>query len=695
MSAQEESGGREVALRSRLRLIMFSKMESCISLVHGLITTAILVAGLLAGMSAAAQMPVNGWNWLNDVRSASYRTLRPGTSETGILAQINSEGAQGYWYAGDYCFGSACSDRVALYVRNEGRSANYTSKSLTSPSSSQSFLSQANSEGGRGYQFRGEYCFNSTCSSRGTIYTRDASSSELYSYRVQASASSSTSFVAQATTEGGAGYVFFGDYCLGSTCSDPWAIYVRLGSHAATFSYRALTPATSASSFISQANAEGAGGFWFGGELCFGSSCSDRRAIYVKDGARNTTFSYKALVPASSSTGFLAQVNAEGSAGYLFMGEYCFGNNCTDRRALYVKLGSGGGNACTYSISTSSASISSGAGSGSFGVTAPAGCTWSAQSNVPWISTTSSGVGSGTVSYTVAANSGVARTGTVLVAGQTFTITQQAGTVAAATNYTGLWYNFPAESEAGWGINFTHQGNIVFATLFTYDASGAPLWLVMAAGNLASGTTYSGTLYRTRGPAFNAVPFTWNPTSDLNAVGTMTVTFAASDRAALSYTYNGVAVSKTIMKQVYGARAANCTSNTGSRANIVNYQDLWYASPAESEPGWGINITHQDSTLFATLFTYDATGRDLWLVMSSGQRQPDGSFVGTLYKTSGPAFNANPFSPIGAGNLSNVGTMRLSFTNGENGTLSYTFNGVSVTKAITRQVFSSPVSACN
>ena len=38
------------------------------------------------------------------------------------------------------------------------------------------------------------------------------------------------------------------------------------------------------------------------------------------------------------------------------------------------------------------------------------------------------------------------------------------------TNYGGLWYNAPAESEAGWGINFAHQGDVIFATWFTYDA---------------------------------------------------------------------------------------------------------------------------------------------------------------------------------------------------------------------------------
>jgi hypothetical protein len=39
--------------------------------------------------------------------------------------------------------------------------------------------------------------------------------------------------------------------------------------------------------------------------------------------------------------------------------------------------------------------------------------------------------------------------------------------------------------------------------------------------------------------------------------------------------------------------------------------------------------------------------------------------------------------------------MRFVFSDGNNGTLTYTYNGTSVSKAITRQVFSSPTPACS
>ena len=255
-------------------------------------------------------------------------------------------------------------------------------------------------------------------------------------------------------------------------------------------------------------------------------------------------------------------------------------------------------------------------------------------------------------------------------------------------NYTALWWN-PAES--GWGINFNHQGNIVFGTLFTYDAGGAPMWLVMPAGSLQSGSTYSGELFRTTGPAFDASPFTPIGAGNLSLVGTMTVTFAGADAAALTYSVNGLSVTKSIRRQVFGSRAAACSTIAGDRSSLSNYQDLWWNA---AESGWGVNFTHQDDTIFATLFTYDLAGRDLWLVLPSGARQPDGTYSGDLYRTTGPAFNANPFTPIGAGNLTIVGSMRVRFADGNNGTLTFTYQGRTVTKAITRQVFASPVPAC-
>jgi len=87
-----------------------------------------------------------------------------------------------------------------------------------------------------------------------------------------------------------------------------------------------------------------------------------------------------------------------------------------------------GGTPCSYSLSPMSANFGSAGGSGNFAITTTAECAWNAVSNVPWISVVqpSGGSGNGTVNYTVAANSGSARSGTLTIGGQTFTVNQDA-----------------------------------------------------------------------------------------------------------------------------------------------------------------------------------------------------------------------------------------------------------------------------
>lgn len=82
--------------------------------------------------------------------------------------------------------------------------------------------------------------------------------------------------------------------------------------------------------------------------------------------------------------------------------------------------------ACTYSIDPTSKAVPAIATTGVVIVTTQAGCNWTAVSNAAFITITSgsSGTGSGSVHYLVAANPGAARTGTATIAGKTFTIIQ-------------------------------------------------------------------------------------------------------------------------------------------------------------------------------------------------------------------------------------------------------------------------------
>ena len=82
--------------------------------------------------------------------------------------------------------------------------------------------------------------------------------------------------------------------------------------------------------------------------------------------------------------------------------------------------------ACSSSVSSTSADFGPDGGSASVEVGVPSGCQWTAESDSPWLKITggSSGRGPGSVRYTVAANPNSTRTGTLTIAGWTFTVIQ-------------------------------------------------------------------------------------------------------------------------------------------------------------------------------------------------------------------------------------------------------------------------------
>ena len=261
---------------------------------------------------------------------------------------------------------------------------------------------------------------------------------------------------------------------------------------------------------------------------------------------------------------------------------------------------------------------------------------------------------------------------------------------AGPPNYEGLWWNAPAGSESGWGINFAHQGDTIFATWFTYDLTGRTLWLTMTAGLTATGV-YTGPLFQTTGPPFNSVPF--DPAQVIGvAVGTGTLTFTDLNTGTFAYTVNGTTQTKSIAREVFG-QLPTCTFGIQTDLTLAyNYQDLWWAAPATSESGWGVNLTHQGDIIFATWFTYDLDRTPLWLLVTA-LKTGAGLYSGTLYRTTGPPFNAVPFDPAKVAATA-VGTATFTFTDGNTGTFNYTVNGVTQTKAITRQVFVSPGTVC-
>jgi len=243
-----------------------------------------------------------------------------------------------------------------------------------------------------------------------------------------------------------------------------------------------------------------------------------------------------------------------------------------------------------------------------------------------------------------------------------------AAQTVAAPNYTGLFWNAPANSEAGWGVNLAHEADQMFATWFTYDTTGKALWLSMLATRVSpQGNVYAGTINANSGPPFS----NFAGVSTSSAVGTGTLTFTDVDNGSFAYAVNGVSQTKALTRVNQGTGAQPVCTYTTTPPNLAaatNYQDLWWV-PGGAESGWGINFAHQGDTIFATWYTYDVDRTPLWLT-ALAQRQPFGNvFSGTIYRDAGPRFDAYDQTKL---SVTPVGTATFTFANGNAATFSYT-----------------------
>ena len=181
--------------------------------------------------------------------------------------------------------------------------------------------------------------------------------------------------------------------------------------------------------------------------------------------------------------------------------------------------------ACTYTLSPTSQAFSSAGGTGSFNVNTAAGCSWTASSGASFVTVTggSSGTGSGTVNYSVAANSSTSsRSGTIAAGGQTFTITQSA---ASGGSFNGTWNG--STSQTGKTISFVVSNNTVTSVSFSYRGTG-------------SCGTLDGTVNTTYTPGRPINNNSFSLTGSGPSTFTITGSFSSSSAASgnLSITYN-------------------------------------------------------------------------------------------------------------------------------------------------------------
>jgi uncharacterized protein (DUF1800 family) len=116
----------------------------------------------------------------------------------------------------------------------------------------------------------------------------------------------------------------------------------------------------------------------------------------------------------------------------------------------------------------------------------------------------------------------------------------------------------------------------------------------------------------------------------------------------------------------------------------ANYTDLWWN---KDESGWGLTLSHQNDQIFGVWYVYDTDSKPYWVWMSGGKFVDARTFVGDVYRSTGPGYGERQFKPDRV-TRTPVGTAKFEFDADEtSATVTYTISGMTSTKRVSRLPF--------
>ena len=279
---------------------------------------------------------------------------------------------------------------------------------------------------------------------------------------------------------------------------------------------------------------------------------------------------------------------------------------------------------CTYSLLPTSDSFSASGGTGSVSVTTQSECNWTAISNDSWITVTSgsSGTGNGTVNYSVAANSGASRIGTITIAGKTFTVNQSAPaptitvtipdggeTWPPGTTQTIRW---TYTGDPGSYVKIVLQKNGVFNRNITKSTSigsggnGSYNWSILS--TQTPGTDYKVRIVSTADSSYQDI------SNNYFTIGS-TTTYSISGKVATSGGTGISSVTMTLSGAGTGTTTTDSSGNysfsglsNGSYTVTPNKTGYTFTPPNKSVNISGANVTGQDFTGTPSGTTYSISG---------------------------------------------------------------------------------------
>ena len=229
-----------------------------------------------------------------------------------------------------------------------------------------------------------------------------------------------------------------------------------------------------------------------------------------------------------------------------------------------------------FTLNPTSVSVGSAATTGTVTITAtPPDAPWTAASNASWITVVSgsSGTGSGSTGYNVAANTSASgRTGTLTIAGQSFTVTQaaccaQGLQITSVSQISTSQYQTIVITGSGFGSLSPYTGDSGYIEVFDMTRG----WAAGYVGPCYNGTTYYG------GTCSDAVTLAVTSWSDSSIV---LAGFSGSWGSGGWVLANGDAVEIAVWNAPSGSGPASITTTVGSPSCSFNLSPASASLPA-------------------------------------------------------------------------------------------------------------------
>ena len=315
---------------------------------------------------------------------------------------------------------------------------------------------------------------------------------------------------------------------------------------------------------------------------------------------------------------------------------------------------------CTYTLDATGVVAAAGATSGTIGVqTNGWGCQWTPAvgAGASWITLTpdlNCCQGSGTVGYSLAANPGAARTGTITIAPPfgdvyTYTVTQAAPTAAPSD---GLWSIDAEAGASGRGFQIEVRGGVLVFTYYGYAVGGGGLW-ALSSGPM-SGNTFTGPMQTYHG----GMPLggIYTPAVAGPSLGNLSITFATATTGTITFPGESP---KAVSKFPFSGTAA---------PSIVPENGLWIVTAEDTgASGRGFQIEQRNGVLVLTYYGYRNDGGGMWTLTSGSMG--GSTFSGTMDTYTGGTVLGGAYKA--AADTGNAGSVTINFTSPTAGTITF------------------------